>query len=208
MKITKIIRSLIIMTLTVALLTVGGIAASAESAEATEKTESEVITDTSETESNLFADIFAAIEDFSSEILSILAFSGSLLVAFAYKKGLLPAVKNGIGTIGNAVVQLKEATDGFGKHQDELLEAFNERLAAAEKVLEGFSKAIDEIAEKTDSVKDAAEERENVKALMSAQVDMLYEIFMTSSLPQYQKDSVSRRISEMKEVSELEKVEE
>ena len=44
-----------------------------------------------------------------------------------------------------------------------------------------------------------------MKALMSAQIDMLYDIFMTSSLPQYQKDAVNKRISEMKEVRALDK---
>ena len=38
---------------------------------------------------------------------------------------------------------------------------------------------------------------------MSAQIDMLYGIFMTSSLPQYQKDAVSEHIHKMKEVSGL-----
>ena len=33
---------------------------------------------------------------------------------------------------------------------------------------------------------------------MKAQVDMLYEIFMSSSLPQYQKDSVGEKISSMR----------
>ena len=41
-----------------------------------------------------------------------------------------------------------------------------------------------------------------MKALMSAQIDMLYDIFMTSSLPQYQKDAVNQRVKEMKEVTE------
>jgi hypothetical protein len=37
-----------------------------------------------------------------------------------------------------------------------------------------------------------------MKTIMSAQVDMLYNIFMSSSLPQYSKDAVGERISEMK----------
>ena len=41
-----------------------------------------------------------------------------------------------------------------------------------------------------------------MKIILSAQIDMLYDIFMTSSLPQYQKDAVSKRIGEMKEVTE------
>ena len=85
---------------------------------------------------------------------------------------------------------------------DELLAEFTERLARAEEVLEKFGNAIEEIAEKTEDGKHAAEDRANMKALMVAQIDMLYDIFMTSSLPQYQKDAVNKRIQGMKEVTE------
>ena len=135
---------------------------------------------------------------------SALAFLGSLIVALAYKRGLMPAVKSGIGAIGGAVSQLKDSTESYSKYQDELLTEFSERLCRAEEVLERFGQAIDEIAEKTEDGKSAAEDRANMKTLMSAQIDMLYDIFMTSSLPQYQKDAVNKRIGEMKEVTKSE----
>ena len=204
MKRTKIIRNLIISALTAAFLLFGGISVGAEELPDSDESYVEDVEVTEEgspsgTEQNLFEEIYEAASGFSSEILSIFTFAGSLIVAFAYRKGLLPTVKNGIGAIGNAIGQMKEATDGYSKHQDEMLTAFNERLTESEKILERFGDAIDEIAEKTEHARDAEADRENVKALMSAQIDMLYEIFMTSQLPQYQKDSVSRRIKEMRE---------
>ena len=210
MKNTKTIKYLIISTLAAALLLFGGISAGAEEisydseiySESTAPVENEALAE--ETERNIFEEIYEAASGFSSEILSVFAFIGSVIVAFAYRKGLLPTVKSGIGAIGNAIGQIKEATDGYGKHQDEILSAFNDRLAESERILERFGAAIDEIANKTESANDAKADRESVKALMSAQVDMLYEIFMTSQLPQYQKDSVSRRINEMREASALE----
>ena len=205
MKTTKIIRNLIASALLAALLLLGGISAGAE-----ELHESDEVTEVIEAENptedggNVFAEIYEAASGFSSEILSVFAFVGSLVVAFAYRKGLMPTVKKGIGAIGNAIGQIKDATDGYGKHQDEMLTAFNERLTESEKILERFGEAIDEMVEKTESASDARADRECVKALMSAQVDMLYEIFMNSQLPQYQKEAVSRRIKEMKEASTLE----
>lgn len=116
----------------------------------------------------------------------------------------LPPSENGIGAIGGAVSQLKDSAESHSKHQDELLTEFSERLCRAEEVLERFGRAIDEITEKTEDGQHAAEDRANMKALMSAQIDMLYDIFMTSSLPQYQKDAVNKRIGEMKEVTKSE----
>ena len=198
---TKFIKNLITITLATLLFIGLGTAASATSATAapeTEITESEP-DKTSENE-NFFEDIFEAASEFSTEIASLLAFLGSLLVAFAYKRGLLPSVKSGIGALGGAVGQLKDSAENHSRHQDELLTEFTERLCRAEEVLERFGKAIDEIAEKTEDGEKAAKDREEMKLLMSAQIDMLYNIFMTSSLPQYQKDAVNERIREMKEV--------
>lgn len=152
---------------------------------------------------NPFEDIFEAASEFSAEIASALAFIGSVLVAFAYKRGLLPSVKSGIVAIGGAVGQLKDSTESTSRHQEQMLEEFTERLSRAEDVLERFGKAIDEIAEKTEDGKSAAADRADMKALMSAQIDMLYDIFMTSSLPQYQKDAVNQRVREMREVTGL-----
>lgn len=150
---------------------------------------------------NVFEAAFTALEGFSSEILCALSFIGSMIIAFAYRKGLLPTVKNGIGAIGNAIGSMKESTESYAKQGEELLALMTDRLDRAERTLEAFEKAVAEIAEKSEDGEHAAHDRAEMKALMSAQIDMLYDIFMTSSLPQYQKDAVSERVREMKEVT-------
>ena len=202
MKRMKFVKTLITLLLCAVMLLGLGTAASAES---DSTVTDEAVTESAPTEDveiNIFEELYAAVGEFSGEIASALAFLGSLIVAVAYRRGLMPAVKSGIGAIGGAVSQLKDSTESYSRHQDELLAEFTDRLCRAEDVLERFGKAIDEIAEKTEDGKHAAEDRENVRALMSAQIDMLYDIFMTSSLPQYQKDAVNERIRKMKEVIE------
>ena len=219
MKFTRTTRNLIILALSAALLLFGGIATSAE-----ELPESEAIVDSNATGSevieggesdeaadpitppakeNLFEEIYEAASSVSSELLAVLAFVGSLIVAFAYKKGLIPAGKRGIVALGNVITQLKDTTDDYNEYQEGVLSDFNERIERLEKLLEQFTRSVIEISHNTESIRNTAQERENVKALMSAQVDMLYEIFMTSQLPQYQKDAVNCRINEMKEVIAL-----
>ena len=204
MKRMKFVKHLITLALCAVMILGFGTAASAtsDSEAADEVTGESAPTETENT--NVFEELYAAASEFSGEIASALAFLGSLIVALAYKRGLMPAVKNGIGAIGGAVSQLKDSTESYSKHQDELLTEFSERLCRAEEVLERFGQGIDEIAEKTEDGKSAAEDRASMKALMSAQIDMLYDIFMTSSLPQYQKDAVNKRIGEMKEVTKSE----
>jgi hypothetical protein len=208
MKRTKFIKNLITLALCAMMLLGFGTAASAASDSVVEEETTVESAPVEDTESNVFEELYAAVGEFSGEIASALAFIGSLIVAFAYKRGLMPTVKSGIGAIGGAVSQLKDSTESYSKHQDELLAEFTERLARAEEVLEKFGNAIEEIAEKTEDGKHAAEDRANMKALMAAQIDMLYDIFMTSSLPQYQKDAVNKRIQGMKEVTACDGLEE
>ena len=42
-------------------------------------------------------------------------------------------------------------------------------------------------------------ERESMRTILLGQVDMLYAIFMSSALPQYQKDEIGIKIQEMRE---------
>lgn len=210
MKGTDFIKKLISVALCAMLILGFGATASAESEPASEavtgeapEAEAKPEVESTPEAGNPFEDIFEAASRFSSEIASALAFIGSVLVAFAYKRGLLPSVKSGIVAIGGAVGQLKDSTESCSRHQEEMLREFTDRLSRAEDVLERFGKAIDEIAEKTEDGEMAAADRADMKALMSAQIDMLYDIFMTSSLPQYQKDAVNQRVREMREVSGL-----
>ena len=202
MKRRKFIKNLTALALCIMMIVGFGTAASATSDGAVANEATVESAPTENAESNVFEELYAAASEFSGEIASALAFLGSLIVAVAYKRGLMPTVKSGIGAIGGAVSQLKDSTESYSKHQDELLAEFTDRLSRAEEILEKFGDAIEEIAEKTEDGKHAAEDRANMKALMSAQIDMLYDIFMTSSLPQYQKDAVNQRVKEMKEVTE------
>ena len=202
----KFTKYLVAFTLAVAFTLCCGMAVSAESTtlpESEQVSEPADNTETSDIESNIFEDIFASVNEFSPEILSMLTFIGSLLLAFAYKRGLLPTIKNGLGIISGTVGELKASTEGFSKHQEAMISELTERLKQAELSLSEFGKAIDEIVKKAEEDENGALEREHMKALMSAQIDMLYGIFMTSSLPQYQKDAVSEHIHKMKEVSGL-----
>ena len=147
MKRMKFVKHLIALALCTVMLLGFGTASAAEDSEATDVVTGESAPTETEN-SNVFEELCAAVSEFSGEIASALAFLGSLIVAVAYKRGLMPTVKSGIGAIGGAVSQLKDSTESYSKHQDELLAEFTDRLTRAEEVLEKFGNAIEEIAEK------------------------------------------------------------
>lgn len=175
--------------------------ANAPTAEETESSQADSQDSTALGSPNFFEEAYASVEGLSSELLCALSFIGSLIIAFAYKKGLLPTVKSGIGAIGSAIGSIKESTENYAKQNEELLALMSERLDRTDKTLEGFEKSVAEIAERCEDREHAARDRAEMKALMSAQIEMLYDIFMTSSLPQYQKDAVSEKVRDMKEVT-------
>jgi len=55
------------------------------------------------------------------------------------------------------------------------------------------------LKEKFAYVDEAQQERQELKLILDSQIDMLYDIFMASALPQYQKDAVGEKIAKMKE---------
>lgn len=156
-----------------------------------------------ETESNFFSKVYEEVTAYTSEILCTLTLAGSLTLAFAYKKGLLPLVEKSLLAIGNAVSGIKEST---GKNA----EASATLIATVEKQLSATSALLTSLAEKVSSLdkalgasleneSEARLEAKELRLVVDAQIDMLYDVFMFSALPQYQKDAVGERIAKMKE---------
>ena len=56
-----------------------------------------------------------------------------------------------------------------------------------------------ELTEIRCSERKRTENTEELSVIVGTQIDMLYDIFMTSALPQYQKDAVGERVAKMKE---------
>lgn len=150
-------------------------------------------------EENPFSLFFETVSSYSSELLSALAFIGSIILAFCYKKGLMPLVENTLSAIAKAVGGIREKAEATESKSRELCDTLTKRLEAAEGVIAQLGEAITNTSKTLDAYESAEGERASMKIVLSAQIDMLYDIFMTSSLPQYQKDAVGERISKMKE---------
>ncbi len=149
-------------------------------------------------EENFFELLYGEFIKHSDKLLSALAFFGSLLVACAYRKGLLPIIKASLGTLNTAVSSLKDESERVGAEASATMLEASKRLDAAQEVVCVLSERLVGIERQLDLVNEKQLSGESIHAVMSAQIDMLYEIFMSSSLPAYQKESVGERIAEMK----------
>lgn len=152
---------------------------------------------------NVFATVFCGAKEYATEIFCAMTFTGSLILAYAYKKGLLPLIENALHSIGNAVNRIKEKTEAGEESSAMAATAITEKLNSAENVISALAEKIEKMTAELEEVKDSEllknRENQNLTLIVSTQIDMLYDIFMTSALPQYQKDAVGERVAKMKE---------
>ena len=161
-----------------------------------ETTETEI--PTKDGESNVFTLLFDGIISCSNDILTVVNFIISLIVAICYKRGLVPKLEKTGNSIQKSLTALNE---GAARQENEFKE--NERENG--KKLEILEKSVhdiqDKLSETAEALKKSEQSKNNNKtdAIMLAQIDMLYNIFISSALPEYQKESVGNQINKMKE---------
>ena len=147
---------------------------------------------------NIFETAYEEILKESDKLLAAMAALSSLFLALAYKKGLLPIIKGALSTLAAQVAKFKEDTQReIGKTNDSAI-AINQKLTETENILELLTEKLDLIEGELSESSKQASKSESLAKIMNVQVDLLYDIFMSSSLPQYQKEIVGEKIVEMK----------
>ena len=153
---------------------------------------------TEEKKENIFTSAFAFFEENISEIFSLLSFFGSMFIMITYKSGLLPFVENGIGAIAGGVKKMSERAQDIGKEADAFGEGVKKKLEDTEALLLKMQKCVSDLDTRLSCADEEIASREKFEAVLKAEIDMLYEIFMAASLPQYLKERVGERVAEMK----------
>ena len=149
---------------------------------------------------NAFQSLYDLFISHLSEILSLLAFVGSLICAFLYKSGLIPMLQKGLSALGHTAEKIKESTTVAEDGRKADYDALKSRLTTLDNSLTTLG---ERLADYTDRLEEKAkcEAREKrLTALISEEVELLYDIFMSSALPEYEKARVGERVAKMKEV--------
>ena len=154
--------------------------------------------DTGEGAKNPFEAVFEKVKEHSDTIFSALTLIGSLVLAFTYKKGLLPALGASLGKIGDSVKKISDATEASITKSEGAIIDIDTRVQDIKNLFERLDEKVADLNTKMVAVDEERERGEMTRILMRSQIDMLYDIFMTSSLPQYSKDAVGERIAAMK----------
>ena len=149
---------------------------------------------------SIYSLVYSVFYRHSDKILSALAALGSLFLAFTYKKGLMPSLKSAIDKLCDAVSRMKNTSEKQGEAGTALLNIATEKLQTAKEGLDIISEKLSTLENELNDLMADKEERERYKTIMLMQAEMLYDIFMNSALPQYEKDMVGEKMARMKNV--------
>lgn len=154
-------------------------------------------------EVTVFDKLYCEVSEYAGEILCAMAFAGSVILAFAYKKGLMPIVKGSLVSIGNAIGKVKESVSRSTEMGEEMSKNIESGLEGAMLVLKSLGEKVDALehtlAEKLSDTEEREHDARALKTILTSQIEMLYDIFMCSAIPQYQKDAVGEKMAKMKE---------
>lgn len=154
------------------------------------------------TEENPFLALYELLGTHLPELFSALSLLGACIIGFCYKKGLLPILRDGIRAIGAATKEWGESAETYAKDAMNICENANNSIQFVSSCIEKMQSSLTSVEEKIAALGDHKTESEILRELMRGQVDMLYDIFLSSSLPQFEKDRVGKRVEEMKRLLE------
>lgn len=149
---------------------------------------------------NGYSEVYELVLAHVSEIFSLAAFCGSIILAVIYKSGLMPLMRDGLSGLKNAAVKIKEATDSAELHNKESIDSIAARIDALEETFTDMGKAFDRLADALSGYRSLGEHNKRIDTILEGELDMLYDIFMTSALPEYEKARVGERMTRLREV--------
>ena len=205
----KLIKNFFLILITLSLAATLGVSSlaaevdtEAEAAEAESGAESNAAQDPENTleaeDENPFAAVFSVVCEYSGEIFSALAFLGTLIVAAAYKRGMLPTLKKALTGIKGALTDASDKTEATLTFVERRLGEIDECIDHASRTADGILDTLEGLDGRISLMEGEYDGRAVMKTLMLSQIDMLYDIFMCSALPQYKKDEIGERVAAMK----------
>lgn len=180
----RILLFCLLLTLVAAALSVGVCAESESAAE--------------EIGASPFALLYRDITENLDTVFGAFAALGTVLVAFSYKRGMLPLLRGGVGVLSDKVKEIGKQSEKMEKESSENAQFVKNQL---QMMMDSFRECADSVQEFGNALKELREksdEMDVLRSLLAEEVNLLYDIFSSSSLPQYQKEIVARRVEEMR----------
>ncbi len=140
--------------------------------------------------------VAAFIEENAEGILGVLTLASSLLVAFLYKTGLLPLLRNGISALSDTAGKTGKLAESFTEEAKDALESLKESIAPAKGVLEKTEVYLKTVE---GALADAKITQEETREILATETELFYELLCSVNLPEEQKDSMRKSYYRLRE---------
>lgn len=191
-------RFLILLCLCLSLLCLLPSAAAAAEVNEPDTEESTLTVETQTEEEGFFLLFYERLCENLPEVFSALSFFSACILALCYKKGLLPILRDGIGAIGSATKDWGKTVEKYAQEREDFCKNANDSIQFIQSFAKEIENSVQKIEQKLSAVSEQKEEGERLRLLMEGQVELLCDVFLSSSLPQFEKERVCNRVEQMK----------
>lgn len=148
----------------------------------------------------IFGEIYSCLASHAGEIFSTLSFIGTVAVALAYKRGLIPLLRDGLGAIGGAAGNISTSAERAQAVTEEAIAGVRRALDGFSDTLRTIERAGEETSERLRALEGEEYDKKALTKILLEQINMLSDIFMSTSLPQFRKDEIAERAKEMRDL--------
>lgn len=145
------------------------------------------------------SELYDIVMEHIGEVFAFLACTFSALLMLCYKKGILPMIKGGINALSGGVSALSDEARKQSESSAVIGSVISERLAYAEEILGKMESSLELIEKRLGDAEMQKNEGELMRSVLLEEVNMLYEVFMAATMPEYQKDRVTKQVEAMRE---------
>ena len=146
------------------------------------------------TQTNAFAAVFDFVMENRAAVLSALSFISALYVALSYKKALLPTIKD-------MILKIKKSTDEVGEKNERCEKELQAAYSTFVEKAEQYESRVRELQAALADISDSKCAQARIENALLCELDMLYEVFMAASLPQYEKDRVGEKFAAIRRIA-------
>lgn len=141
-------------------------------------------------------------EEHSAEVFSALTLLGSLVVAFTYKRGLLPTLYGALNSIGNTAKEASERAQGLATEAQEHILSLEGIAQPVARGMEALGDVCTDMSTRLTALETLLakeeDERARIKCVMEGVADMLWGVFTAANLPEYAKEQIGVRYNAIK----------
>lgn len=142
--------------------------------------------------------LYSAYEENKSELFSLASAVVSLVLVFVYQKGLFPTVKGGLTLIEGQVKALREVSRDSNEQTQRAADESRALALEMAQSAKTMQVVLESIAARAEGEQTKKETLKRLEDCLLWQAELLGEVFLHSSLPEYQKERVSHVLERVK----------